>query len=678
MQSIFRLPWCNDQLKLAEKAALDKMRPSPVVEIPVLNKLKRKRSETPDTLSPQSPQTIKRQRSEVEFAHQLPTPTSPYVNARIPHKAGALQQHIAPASKPVNSSGISTNQSSDPSGTPETKPSAHARPTQAASNTESDGYFTANHAADMSSQSVMNPLSDLTPLQQVIENEFNMQILMKHNELRLIEQELAKCQVALEQLRRCELRPYPGTNTPSMSVSEGLGPAVAPSPGFTRPSHPAPYGVTEGPYSRHYRQWLLYDPQFDSLSPQAIAQAEHLANAAGRSTRNNGQHSRKTGSKSLGTSTRASDPLQSIPNYPAAPAKDKSAPLVLKRSTDNQLVKLICNDCKRGNFSSIQGFLNHCRIAHKVDYKSHDSAAVDCGQLLDEHELANLPAEAHAASAPKPPPARASASSASAVTHRNLVHPMNTPNATPVTTPRPVAPKAAARGLSTPATMPGNAATFKPSNQVPRLSAYFAKHNMGGDLEQATAAAKQKVDLGADEDLQSPDTSEANSPVAFFAGGARTLAPSQGGRSGPVPASFEGFPRPPSHKGQRQHMQRPRPSPLAPALAAQDVHMTQSGLSSPQDNLSPHTADSNPGLVSDNEGDHDDASDDESSQIEVAAPSRHPLAPVGRSCEDHMDIDVQEDDETERPQRGVIIRRNSMLAQETSGMGSPSRKVGGK
>lgn len=679
MQAIFPLSWCSEKLKLSEKAALDKnkMRHSPVVEIPGLNnKLKRKFSDATDTLSPQLPHNVKRQRPDAEFAQQLPTPTSPYVSAHLPHKAQTLQ-HISPASGPVSKSGISPQQSAESPGPEEGKLSACAQSSKSTSNTESDGYFTAKHSVDMRQRNALNPLSDLTSLQQVIENEFNMQILMKHNELRLIEQELAKCQVALEQLRRCELRPYPGISAPSMSISQGLGPAVAPAPGFTRPSHPAPSGVTDGPYSRHYRQWLLHDPQFDSLSPQAIAYAEHMANAAGRSTRNNGQHSRKTGSKSLGTSTRASDPLQSIPNYPAVPAKDKSAPLVLKRSTDNQLVKLICNDCKRGNFSSIQGFLNHCRIAHKVDYKSHDAAAIDCGQLLDEQELANLPAEAHAAPAPKPPTHRASNSTATHVAKNlNLVHPLNTPNATPASAPRPVVPKAPVRGLSTPATTPGNAAPFKASSQVPRLSAHFAKHHVGGDLEQATALAKQKVDLGTDEDLLSPDTSEANSPVAFFAGGARTLAPSQGARSGPVP-SLEGFPRPPSHKGQRQPAQRPRPSPLAPAPPTQDVHMMQSGLSSPQDNLSPHTADSNPGLVSDNEGDHDDASDDESSQIEVSAP-QHPLPSVGRTCEDHMEIDVQEDDEIERPERGLLIRRNSMLAQEARGMGSPSRKVGGK
>ena len=39
-------------------------------------------------------------------------------------------------------------------------------------------------------------------------------------------------------------------------------------------------------------------------------------------------------------------------------------------STDNQLVKLSCNNCNSGYFFSIQGFLHHCWVAHRVGYKS--------------------------------------------------------------------------------------------------------------------------------------------------------------------------------------------------------------------------------------------------------------------------------------------------------------------
>ena len=50
---------------------------------------------------------------------------------------------------------------------------------------------------------------DPSQVREAIESQFSLEILLKHNELRLINQELAKCQVGLEQLRRCHLIPYP-------------------------------------------------------------------------------------------------------------------------------------------------------------------------------------------------------------------------------------------------------------------------------------------------------------------------------------------------------------------------------------------------------------------------------------------------------------------------------------
>jgi ADA HAT complex component 1 len=75
--------------------------------------------------------------------------------------------------------------------------------------------------------------SDLTNVQQAIEAQFNYEILLKHNELRLIEQELAKCQVSPEQLRRCSLVPFPGTEGFSQDASSGIGLALQPPSGYT-------------------------------------------------------------------------------------------------------------------------------------------------------------------------------------------------------------------------------------------------------------------------------------------------------------------------------------------------------------------------------------------------------------------------------------------------------------
>ncbi|KAK4610441.1 hypothetical protein CLAFUW4_13732 [Fulvia fulva] len=691
MQSMFRLPWCgdnHDQFKLSEKAHLDKMRPSPVVEMPnMLHHIKRKRSNA-DTTFPQIAPSPKKLRPEVESAQQLPAPTAPFVNSHVrnpPQAEPRLQAPQAHPTLPVATGSTilkdSQAQAASSLAANSMKQQDHAPAVKATPAGSSDGYFAPRTSHDMESKNLPDALSGLTPLQQTIENEFNIQILMKHNELRLIEQELAKCQIALEQLRRCELRPYPGTSGPELCVSEGRGAAVVPPPGFSRPSHPAPYGVTDGPYSRHYRHWLLNDPQFDSISHQTLAQAEYLANTAGRATRNNGQHHSRHASKSVKSSTRGSDAQLVIPNYPPpAPVKDKNAPLVLRRSTDNQLVKLICKDCKRGNFSSIQGFLNHCRIAHKQDYKSHDQAAIDCGQLMDEQELANLPAETHATPAPKSSHATSRSVSQPTVTmpkaSLNFVHPLNTPAATPISTPKPTPPYKVNNARPIAPVLPVKSGSlssnFKPSSQMPRLSAHFAKHNLAGDLEQAIANAKAKVDFSADDDMQTPDTPDVMSPALPFQGGARMPL----GTAHLAAAS--GTDRPVSRKGFRQPtQQRPRPAPLAPA-PPRGMHLHDSTLSSPHDaTVSPHSADNAPGLVSDHEDEGSPSDDEDHSAIEVAP---RPLPTVGRSCgEDSMDLDVRTDDEID--QHGVIIRRNSMIAQEAREIrsaGSPSRTMGGK
>lgn len=49
-----------------------------------------------------------------------------------------------------------------------------------------------------------------------------------------------------------------------------------------------------------------------------------------------------------------------------------------------QIQRLECLDCKRSDFSSAQGFINHCRIAHQREYASHEAAAFACGQTVEE------------------------------------------------------------------------------------------------------------------------------------------------------------------------------------------------------------------------------------------------------------------------------------------------------
>ncbi|KAI6839062.1 hypothetical protein KC332_g4336 [Hortaea werneckii] len=688
MQSYFKLPWCSDQI--APKMQISGgVCTSPVVDtcVPMLNKLKRKRTESPEAGSlPLSDGSIKKQRSDGDALPQLPPSTTRPAAAHVESQSKldtAQTPRAAPSDASAQQSNVSNAVSSVPQGRADSFTDYErgmATKSEASSETKLSPPQAQDNVATESTKAAADNAQGMSPLQQVIENEFNMQILMKHNELRLIEQELGKCQVALEQLRRCELRPYPGSEGPTASISAGTGSAVVPPSGFTRPSHASPYGVTDGPYSRHYRQWLLPDAQFDPVPEHLLTPADSGPYTGVRSSR--GQHtSRKSVQKSVSIPSRGSDAMHSLPNYPvAAPPKDKSAPLVLRRSTDGQLVKLICNNCSRGNFSSIQGFLNHCRIAHKVDYKSHDAAAVDCGRLLEEHELANLSPEAQAqpAAAPKQSVSRPVSTVTTPYNTQNFVHPMNTATATGVSAPQQAKPVSTQKPLPVPsvsqAAPSSHGGRLTPSSQAPRLSAHFAKHKLGGNLEQAISNAKEKVDIGL-EDVSSPDPVDASSPVAPESGSRTISGANRAGSLAPTGV----VPRPTSRKGQWDSTQRHRPSPLAPVPAtglsvpSQGPGKTIESLSEQSPNLSPHTADSNPGLVSDHEDDdHGSASEDEVPH----APIPHPILGVrrGGGCGermDSMDLDVAVDDAMDG-QHGVLIRRNSMLTADENGLRTAS------
>jgi ADA HAT complex component 1 len=636
MLSNFRLPWCNEQ-QMLPKMSSDMLPYSAAVDMPMFGKFKR---QLPEADAHHSAQQTKKPRLEVETSRpapavharpvvksgaspavQLPTPVTPIVPRPV------IAAPATPVSEPVKAAAPVA----------QTAPAAPAPVQTALKETPRQKVSTAPPALDC--------IADMTPLQQVIDNEFNMAMLMKHNELRLIEQELAKCQVALEQLRRCELKPYPGYDTPSSEVTEGTGPAILPGSGMSRPAYPAPYGVTDGPYSRHYRQWLLCDPEFDSMPMHMYSSMDTPTSAGGRSTRNLGSARKSVSSRTHAVTNRI-DSLPSIPNYPAPAPKDKSAPLVLRRSTDNQLVKLICNNCLRGNFSSIQGFLNHCRIAHKVDYKSHDLAAIDCGRLLDEADLAKLPAETHAlpvagTPTPKPHASRANSSASSkmaaaaaastptaSTTSKTLpalhvstpaqpremvkgfVHALNSPVANLPTPPASVVRKRApvksspafqvksgsSATLPPPALQISTSTTDKPSNLPPRLLAHFAKQ--GGRPEmfaQAFANAKQSMDETFAQyacepammtPICTPSEEDADSPLMF------------------------------QRQPQKNSVRPARPSLLiAPATAGDASASASNSAPSPSTTSSLSHANSPhllPGLVSDHEGEEEDDNDDHS------------------------------------------------------------------
>ena len=206
---------------------------------------------------------------------------------------------------------------------------------------------------------------------------------------------------------------------------------------------------------------------------------------------------------------------------------------------------------------------------------------------------------------------------------------------------------------SNPATASFQSSPSVLSSLTPHLSALFAKRGLGGDLQAAVTEAKAKVDLGPDE---AEDDSTVTSP-----GGQAAAAPSRT-VSGATHLSSE---RPQSRKGHRQPASRPRPAPLSSMLPSQAVRNAEIPESPQQESdLSPHTADSNPGLVSDHDDEASEAEDETHPEI------NHPARPLDINptipCGGEMEVDVEVEDDHDG--HGLLIRRRTMLGREREAM----------
>jgi hypothetical protein len=353
---------------------------------------------------------------------------------------------------------------------------------------------------------------DSSRVRETIESQFSLEILLKHNELRLINQELAKCQVALEQLRRCHLIPYPtsqGTFESTLNISNGTGPAVWQKESV--PQWAPPYGVTDGPYSRHYAKWLIPDPSFDGMQVEWNRGFEGSRAGKtvpeGRSTRHSFAEGTTPASKSRSQRGSAGQKLQSLSSgYPQA--KEKAGPCILKRG-DGQMVKLVCIDCHRENFSSTQGFINHCRIAHRRDFKSHEEAAVASGQPIEVDEVGGIIGEEKTPSTATGlvhPLIRSAPTDKEAynalLSHINASLAMfeqgKLPGITSIPTSASSTPfkSATSKPLSTPNR------NFVPSLDTPHLSALMQSKGFGGNLTQIVDDARKQLDF---EEISSHD-----------------------------------------------------------------------------------------------------------------------------------------------------------------------------
>lgn len=507
---------------------------------------------------------------------------------------------------------------------------------------------------------------DLETAKEAIQYQFGLEILLKHDELRLINQELAKCQVALEQLRRCHLIPYPvSCPTPAqmLDISSGKGPALQSRPGEPVPRWAPPFGVVDGPYARHYAKWLIPDPVFDGIQPepQGIPYASRAKNTAeGRTTRNS---LADPTSFSKGRPVRGigGQKLQSLSSgYPQQ--KDKQAPCILKRS-DGQTVKLICIDCQRWDFSSTQGFINHCRIAHRRDFKSHEEAAVHCGHPIEVDEAGGIVGDE------KPAAPSSSAGAFSGLVHpfaRNepiteqqaytalrsritaslkLYHAGKLPNVKSI-------PGTSAKPSAHPTAK--SSAPFVGAVATPYLSQMLQKKEFKGNLGDYVNDARTKSGLdemfapGEDsEDLDNLSNSDGvSSPVKSHATAARTpVVMRVPARTVVSPVPLPTIPRPTSSKG-RTH---------TPHLSFNGVpdNDEESALYEEMDiDLSPNTMTSNnaPSLVSD-DGEYDDSDDGSSSETSDGTEEE--------SVSDVAEINIDEDQDHDTPRPIRHHRTNS-------------------
>lgn len=48
---------------------------------------------------------------------------------------------------------------------------------------------------------------------------------------------------------------------------------------------------------------------------------------------------------------------------------------------------MACPACHRDDFANLQGFLNHCRISHILEFGPYEQVMLQCGTPVDESEV---------------------------------------------------------------------------------------------------------------------------------------------------------------------------------------------------------------------------------------------------------------------------------------------------
>ncbi|KAI5957323.1 hypothetical protein KGF54_000251 [Candida jiufengensis] len=199
-------------------------------------------------------------------------------------------------------------------------------------------------------ESLLKKLDEISPeqLKEIITNQLDLEIRLKHKELNMSDNEISKIESQLLVLRNF------------LNIQNDLD----------LPDQPNE--LTSKYYNLLNQQLTATYDKFKSIPDDASSFDNSTPNVAVAPPQSN--HSYRT--RSTTSSLRPTIATTATPKHVNLGC--------LYRRTDGVVVRLICPDCQRSNFSSAQGFLNHSRIAHSKEYTSQDAAALKCGEITPE------------------------------------------------------------------------------------------------------------------------------------------------------------------------------------------------------------------------------------------------------------------------------------------------------
>lgn len=225
---------------------------------------------------------------------------------------------------------------------------------------------------------ILNRLKDIPhdKLKEIITNQLDLEIQLKHRELNLNDHEIGKIESQMLILRKF----YETSN--DTKLDNEPNDFTVKYFNLLNKSFDSTYNnLKQIPEAHVHQNLLLQNQQLQNQTP--LFSSKYLDDSSGHVSLGGGI-SQQPG-HSYRTRSTTSSLRPSATSIALATVGGRNPGLgCLYRRTDGVVVRLTCPICQRNNFSSAQGFLNHSRIAHSKEFTSQDAAALKCGEILPE------------------------------------------------------------------------------------------------------------------------------------------------------------------------------------------------------------------------------------------------------------------------------------------------------